>query len=88
MAVQKEVLRAMHGNRESFHALIEANQEKLYRIAYSYVHNQHDALDIVQDAVYRAFVSIKNLKHAEYFNTWLVRIVINCALDKLRSAVN
>ena len=30
---------------------IVSNQEKFYRLAYSYVHNQEDAMDIVQNAV-------------------------------------
>ena len=32
-------------------AYIVENQEKFYRLAYSYVRNQEDALDIVQNAV-------------------------------------
>ena len=33
---------------------IVSNQEKFYRLAYSYVHNQEDAMDIVQNAVCKA----------------------------------
>ena len=30
--------------------------EKYYRLAYSYVHNEADALDIVQEAAYKAIL--------------------------------
>lgn len=33
---------------------IVENQDKFYRLAYSYVHNKEDALDIVQSAVLKA----------------------------------
>ena len=33
---------------------IEENKEKHYRIAYSYVKNQEDALDIIQDTIVKA----------------------------------
>lgn len=75
------VLKAMKGDDESFGFLINSKKEDLYRIAYSYVHHQQDALDIVGDSVYKAYISIDKLKHPEYFNTWLVRIVINCSIN-------
>lgn len=32
--------------------------EKYYRLAYSYVHNEADALDIVQEAAYKAILKV------------------------------
>lgn len=66
---------------ESF---IVENQEKMYRIAYSYVKNKDDALDIVHDAVVKMLTNISSLKKIEYFSTWFYRILINEALMKLR----
>lgn len=78
------IKKAIKGDEKYFVALIEKRQEKIYRIAYSYVKNQHDALDIVQETVYKAYVSIHKLKKPEYFDTWLVRIAINCSIDYLK----
>jgi len=78
--------KAMHGDEESFYKIINENKEKLYRIAYSYVRNEQDALDIFQDAVCKAFVAIKELKEPDFFNTWLTRIVINCSINYLRKS--
>ena len=39
--------------------------ERLYRLAYSYVHNEADALDIVQESACKAITQCKNLKDTE-----------------------
>ena len=56
---------------------IEDNKEKHYRIAYSYVKNQEDALDIVQDTIVKALKYEHSLKNKEYMGTWFCRILIN-----------
>lgn len=48
-----------------------------YRLAYSYVHNEADAGDIVQNAAYKALRNSEQLKNTEYVETWLYRIVLN-----------
>ena len=50
--------------------------ERLYRLAYSYVHNEADALDIVQESACKAITQCKNLKDTEKLFPWLCRIVV------------
>ncbi|WP_234447669.1 sigma-70 family RNA polymerase sigma factor [Viridibacillus soli] len=50
-------------------------------MAFLYVKNENDALDVVQEAVYKAYISIEQLKELKYFSTWITRILINVALD-------
>jgi RNA polymerase sigma-70 factor, ECF subfamily len=50
-------------------------------MAYLYVKNESDAIDIVYETIYKAYISIKKLKETDYFSTWLMRILINTALD-------
>lgn len=78
--------KAVEGDEESFLLLIEQNKDRVYKIAYSYVKNQQDALDIVQETVYKAFMSIHQVKKAHHFNTWLIKIIINCSIDHLRKS--
>lgn len=59
-------------------------KENYYRLAYSYVKNSDDALDIVQESVYKAISSVSSLKNPDYIKTWLYRIVVNTSLDFLR----
>ncbi len=63
--------------------LIE-NREAYYRLAYSYVHNKDDALDIVQDAICKALGSSKSLNDPTAIKSWFYRIVVNTSLDFIR----
>lgn len=53
-------------------------------MAYTYVKNSDDALDLVQEVAYRAFKNIHTLKETKYFKTWLFKITINCSIDWLK----
>lgn len=65
-------------------AFIRENQEKIYRVAYSYVKNRETALDIVQDTVVKVLQNSHTLKKQEYLKTWVYRILINECLMYLR----
>ncbi|HBC96733.1 MAG TPA: RNA polymerase subunit sigma-70 [Clostridium sp.] len=60
------------------------NREPFYRLAYSYVKNVDDSLDVVQESIYKAFSSIDSLKDFGYIKIWFYRIVVNVSLDLLR----
>lgn len=53
------------------------NYNSYYRLAYSYVHNEADAADIVQNGAYRAILKSDTLKQEEYAATWVYRIMLN-----------
>lgn len=78
------VKRAMRGNPKAFAALIEREQEYLYRMAFLYVRQEQDALDVVQDSIVKAYRKMKTLREPAYFHTWLTKVVINTAQDPLR----
>lgn len=78
------VKKAIKGNKGAFEKLLQQHYERIYRTAYVYVHNEEDALDVVQEAAYQAFISIHSLKNPEYFLTWLTRIVIRCSGQLLK----
>lgn len=84
----KLVKKAIKGNKKAFEQLIKQHYERIYRTAYLYVHNEEDALDIVQEATYQALTSIHSLKHSEYFMTWLTKIIIRCAGQILKKRNN
>lgn len=53
------------------------NQNKFYRLAFSYTHNEEDALDIVQNAVCKALDHYESLKNTDALKTWFYRILVN-----------
>ena len=60
------------------------NKEKFYRLAYIYVQNKEDALDIVSDSIVKAIKNKSNLHDELTIKTWFYRIVVNTALDFIR----
>ena len=66
------------------HECLVKNYEKYYRMAYSYVFCEQDAMDIVQESAYRAILKSDLLKQPEYVDTWICKIVINEALRFLK----
>lgn len=61
-----------------------ANYSKYYRLAFSYVHNEADAMDVVQEAAYKAILKSDSLKQVEFVDTWIYRIIVNEAFSLLR----
>lgn len=70
--------------REEFYNFLLQNQEKFYRLAYSYVKTPEAALDIVQEATANALANLQKLKEPSYQTTWFYRIIVNTALQYLR----
>ncbi len=79
-----EVKRAVKGDKEAFSNLMKNNKEYLYRVAFMHMKNQDDALEVVHETVYKAFISINGLKKPEYFRTWITRMLINTAIDSIK----
>ncbi|WP_397538590.1 sigma-70 family RNA polymerase sigma factor [Rummeliibacillus pycnus] len=80
----KLVKKARKGDDTAFEELICLYEDQLYRTAYLYVQNKEDALDVVQETVYKAYLSLAQLKKPHYFKTWLIRILIHNANELLR----
>ena len=80
----QKVKKAQAGDEQAFLELFAQYEAELYRMAYVQVRSEQDALDVMQETAYRAFRGISGLKQPQYFKTWLVRILLNCATDHLR----
>jgi len=71
-------------NEIEFTELFMAFKNDIYRLAYTYAHNEADALDIVQETAYQAYVSRKTLKDRNKFKSWILTITVNKSLDHLK----
>lgn len=60
------------------------NKERHYRLAFSYVKNADDALEVVQESIYKAISTMDSIKTPEYLKTWFYRIIVNTSIDLLR----
>jgi len=75
---------AKKGNNQAFIELLQEEKVKLYKMAYIYMKNENDALDVVQETIARAYANIHTVKEEQYFATWLIRVLINTALEMIR----
>nr|WP_240514675.1 sigma-70 family RNA polymerase sigma factor [Bacillus cereus] len=80
------VKQARKGNDQAFEQLITFVRQKLYRTAYSYVRNEQDALDIYQETIYEAYLSLRKLKEPEKFQSWITKILVFKAIDFIRKS--
>lgn len=60
------------------------NQDRFYRVAYSYTRHQEDALDVVQSAVCKALEAYKSIQNEDAVKTWFYKILINECLAVLK----
>lgn len=60
------------------------DQKKFYRLAFSYVQNQEDALDVVQNSVCRALERWDSLRDIAAVRAWFYRILVNESLLVLK----
>lgn len=60
------------------------NKNNLYRTAYSYSRNKDDALDIIQESIYKALKTIENINNIDSLKTWFYSILVHTAIDYLR----
>ena len=71
-------------NKEEFASRVTAIRQKLFKTAYIYLGSESDALDAVDEAVYKALCGYIMLRQEEYFDTWITRILINECHNELR----
>ncbi len=71
-------------HEEVFVQLIREQKERFYLLAYSYTKNEQDALDVVQDSIQKAMLSLDRLENVEYMKSWFYKIVVRTSIDFLR----
>ncbi|MDD4444578.1 MAG: RNA polymerase sigma factor [Eubacteriales bacterium] len=78
------IRKAAKGSAEAFEALILSCHSKAYAVAFRYMKNEADASDVLQEAYIKLYTKLKTFSFKSSFDTWFIRIVINCCYDALR----
>jgi len=76
--------RIARGDRGAFTTVMRRHNRVLFRTARAILRDDADAEDAVQDAYLRAYARIGTFAGSSRLSTWLVRIVVNEALVRLR----
>ena len=78
------IAHAAGGDRAAFQTLVERHRPMVYRVAYQYAGNHHDADDIAQDVFIKVYQSLARFRHDAQFTSWLYRIAMNACIDHQR----
>jgi RNA polymerase sigma-70 factor (ECF subfamily) len=69
---------------DAFSSLVSVHLQTRYRLVLRITRYHEDADDSVQDAILKAYASLRQFQGSSRFSTWIGRIAINEDLMKLR----
>ena len=75
---------ACSGDREALNRLLAHARPRLIAVAMRIVRDRDDAEDVVQEALLKVCRYLTRFEGRSAFSTWLHRILVNTALDRLR----
>jgi RNA polymerase sigma-70 factor, ECF subfamily len=81
---QSAVLAVLAGDKEAYGTLVRAYSAIVFRVAFRIVGNRADAEEIVQEAFLRGYQRLESFQRRSSFGTWIYRIAVNCALNRIR----
>lgn len=80
------VKKAINGDKEAFIELIDICTVKMYKLAKTRLDDEESIGDAIQETVLSAYKNIKKLRNTQYFNTWLMKILINKCNDIVKKS--
>jgi RNA polymerase sigma-70 factor, ECF subfamily len=82
---QDLIVKARNGSPAAIELLVSRYESRIFRLARNITGNHEDAEEVIQNAFVKAFQNLATFRGDSGFYTWLVRIVVNQALMKIRS---
>src|SRR6266516_2986472 len=78
------VASAKAGDKAAFEELVSQTHRRVYTLAYRLVGDRAEAEDVAQEAYLRMFRGLAGFREEARFETWMHRIVTNCAISMLK----
>lgn len=72
------------GREKIFEEYIKDNKEKLFKIAYIYLKNKDDAMDVIHESIVKAYSKLSNIKDLDSIDKWFIRVLVNTSIDYIR----
>jgi RNA polymerase sigma-70 factor (ECF subfamily) len=84
-SVDSELIsRAAGGDASAFREIVERHRSMVYRVAFQFAGNHHDAEDIAQDVFLKVYRSLDRFRQDAQLSSWMYRIVMNACIDHRR----
>ena len=80
---QAAIRAVLSGDKEAYGALVVRHSAKLFRVAFRITGNEADAEDVVQETFLRGYRKLESFELRSDFGTWIYRIAVRCALDRI-----
>jgi RNA polymerase sigma-70 factor, ECF subfamily len=80
---QAAIRAVLSGDKEAYGDLVVRHSGKLFRLAFRITGNEADAEDVVQEAFLRGYRKLGSFEERSDFGTWIYRIAVRCALNKI-----
>jgi len=78
------ISQAAAGDHSAFHLLVERHRAMVYRVAYQFASNHHDAEDITQEVFIKVYRSLGRFRQDAQLTSWMYRIAMNACIDYRR----
>jgi RNA polymerase sigma-70 factor (ECF subfamily) len=78
------VHQAAAGDHAAFHLLVERHRTMVYRVAYQFARDHHDAEDITQEVFIKVYKSLDKFRQDAQLTSWMYRIAMNACIDHKR----
>ena len=61
--------------KQMYESWMVEHGQRFYRMAYSYMKNEQDALEVISEATYKGLKNLHRLREPDFFVTWMTRII-------------
>lgn len=75
---------AKGGNQEAIVTLLKNTESSVYKTAFYFMGNEHDAKDVTQEVLIKIYTKLNTFQEKSQFHTWVQRITTNICMDKFR----
>lgn len=82
--MDQQIKDLISGNEETFRALVKEYQGRVFHHAMQILRNREESEDVCQETFIQVYESVKSFNGQSSLSTWIIRIAINKALEKLR----
>jgi RNA polymerase sigma-70 factor, ECF subfamily len=78
------VARCRAGDQAAFRELLELFHQRIFAVAYAFVHDPDEAAEVEQETFVKAWRGLPSFRGDAALGTWLSRLAVNTARDHLR----